>query len=150
MFELPWHIDRPLPIALFLLLVTGLFLYLYFLFSKEDGRFRKAIEILLTKWSVNLPHEKKLSLCRGYLTTMVALFGYVSVLCFSVGLGIVKNKDIAPLTFEDIQDFERRMESQGLKKRFDLDLEQLWEERDATTAPQPKAAADHEDAATEP
>lgn len=117
MFELPWRIDSPIPIALFLLPVTGLFLYLRFILSKEHGRFRKAVEFLLAKWRVNLPHEKKLSVFRSYLMGMAVIFGFMAIFSFAVGIGLIKNKEEwKPMTLEDIEQLERILGDPGLEK----------------------------------
>ena len=139
MFELPWRIDRPLAIAGMLLPVAALSLYLRIVFDREDGRFRKLMNVLLTTWPVPATQEKKCSLFRGCLTAWALIFSLMTVFAFSVGVGIVRNKEVKPLSVEDLERIERMLREESLKPRPDPMLERIIEERGLKAGSEPPA-----------
>ena len=56
---------------------------------------------------------------------MAIFYGLTSLFTLSVSLGIIKNKETQPITIDDLNKFEKKMEEQGMKKRSNPALEEV-------------------------
>ena len=130
MIQLPWHIDGPVTITVFLSIITVPLLYLRFLFNQSDSLFRHTIESLISKLYGRSVCETKSHYFSKYLMGMAIFFGLTALFTLSVSLGIIKNKETQPITIDDLNKFEKKMEEQGMKKRSNPALEEVkarWE-----------------------
>lgn len=146
LFELPFHIDNPLAVGACLVPIVAVLGYIRFALSIERSLVRRLADAVAVRLALDRPHEKILSVVRGYFLGMALLFGLMALFAFTVAAGLIKNKEPKPFTHEDLQKFERDMERQGVKRRSTPELEQLREKYLPPQKTESDAAEDANDA----